>query len=334
MITEARGPVAALLASAYWPLMREPPRFDQQPGELIDVTEWEPDQDFQVMPVGQKPKRALICPSPPPYRFLIGGHRYMFKHPHGRSAQQIWSEIIAYRVAKAIGIDVPPAFLAHDGTGTPGVLIEFFFGFTDDNDARFVHARDRLQAHKFTINAKHGSLLENIRLSRLHHVGGARSWWAETIAFDTLIGNTDRHSENWGFLVWLHQDQRPTYQLAPAFDNGSSLGNIIQDRDLAAYREASKLKRFIEAGTHHCGWLAGDKGSAKHINLCQLLTQRYATVRGKVAKVAEVSDARLEEVVQSCVMPEHPVPFTTARAEFVYTQLTLRRAILRRCLGG
>lgn len=31
--------------------------------------------------------------------------------------------------------------------------------------------------------------------------GDGQRWWAETIAFDAIIGNTDRHSENWGFLI-------------------------------------------------------------------------------------------------------------------------------------
>ena len=43
---------------------------------------------------------------------------------------------------------------------------------------------------------------------------------------DGLIGNTDRHHENWMFF---HHPERRSYQLAPSYDHGSSLGRELQD---------------------------------------------------------------------------------------------------------
>jgi len=45
--------------------------FDQADYELIRVETWEPDDEFPFMPLGQKPKRVLICPTPAPHRFLL-----------------------------------------------------------------------------------------------------------------------------------------------------------------------------------------------------------------------------------------------------------------------
>ena len=43
---------------------------------------------------------------------------------------------------------------------------------------------------------------------------------------DGLIGNTDRHHENWMFF---HHPERRSYQLAPSYDHGSSLGRELHD---------------------------------------------------------------------------------------------------------
>jgi hypothetical protein len=47
------------------------------------------------------------------------------------------------------------------------------------------------------------------------------------LMLDALIGNTDRHHENWGVLL---TSSRPrTAELAPTFDHASSLGRELTD---------------------------------------------------------------------------------------------------------
>ncbi|MGB1014648.1 MAG: HipA domain-containing protein [Nannocystaceae bacterium] len=48
------------------------------------------------------------------------------------------------------------------------------------------------------------------------------------IMLDALIGNTDRHHENWGFLR-RRVDERYAYELAPSYDHASSLGRELQE---------------------------------------------------------------------------------------------------------
>lgn len=62
------------------------------------------------------------------------------------------------------------------------------------------------------------------------------------LLLDAWIGNTDRHDENWGYIV------RPTasssrIHLAPTFDHASSLGRSLSDADQAK-RLATKDARF------------------------------------------------------------------------------------------
>lgn len=46
------------------------------------------------------------------------------------------------------------------------------------------------------------------------------------LIFDTWIGNTDRHHQNWAWI--LHYSDK-AYSLAPTFDHASSLGRELQD---------------------------------------------------------------------------------------------------------
>ena len=65
----------------------------------------------------------------------------------------------------------------------------------------------------------------------------AKSYFAEYLVLDAVIGNTDRHHENWGMLRQRH-DLEWLQFLAPSFDHASSLG-----RELVDDRRASLLKR-------------------------------------------------------------------------------------------
>ena len=55
---------------------------------------------------------------------------------------------------------------------------------------------------------------------------------------DGLIGNTDRHHENWMFFY--HPELR-SYQLAPSYDHGSSLGRELQDVSRRVSRSRSDI---------------------------------------------------------------------------------------------
>lgn len=309
------------------------PRFQQSPRDVVSLAGWELDDEFPYGPQGAKPKRILICPNPPPHNFLIGGHRYLFKEPAGSKAQQIWSEVIAYELSRDLRLPVPPAFLAQGpGNGSPGVLIEFFYGYQFDPEARFVHAIERLQGLGMSTDYRRGSLKDNITLCRVHGVKDWRIWWARTLAFDAVIGNTDRHSENWGFLIGAAAG-RLTYSLAPAFDNGTSLGYIVRENELKSYSEPQRMRTLIERGKHHFGWIGGDKQGAQHARLCRTFRD-YANLYGAMDDAMKLTDPRISDIVNWCCRFDFPVPFTAARATFVAAQLRARRDALATALGA
>ena len=50
----------------------------------------------------------------------------------------------------------------------------------------------------------------------------------DIIFFDSIIGNTDRHSENWGIIRNYEED---TKKVSAAYDNGSSLGREFHSKE-------------------------------------------------------------------------------------------------------
>ena len=305
----------------------------QYPDEVVSLQAWSLDEEFPYGPQGAKPKRILICPNPPPRGFLVGGHRYLFKEPTGSRAQQVWSEVIAYELSRELGIPVPPAFLAlGPGNGSPGVLIEFFYGHAFDPEYRFVHAIERLQGLGFAIDYARGSLRDNAQLCRFHSVPLWRRWWAQTLAFDALIGNTDRHSENWGFLT-LPGPAGMEYRLAPAFDNGTSLGFIIREGDLARFTQPAKLAMFVDQGKHHFGWGLGDDEGAQHARLCRTYAENIGDFGDAMDPILNLADAQIQGVVDWACSFDFPLRFSEERGRFVAAQLRARRDAIAAALG-
>lgn len=311
------------------------PRYLQLASDVVSIAGWEPDEDFPFGPQGAKPKRFVICPTPAPHPYLLAGHRYVFKEPAGSKAQQIWSEVLAYELARDLGVPVPPAFLAYDPVeDSPGVLVEFFYGYQWDAPVRFVHAIERFQGLGIPVDLRRGSLHDNVRLTRQHQVVDWRDWWGRTIAFDALIGNTDRHSENWGFVVDQSTPGDAKYALAPAFDNGTSLGFLVRDQDLGKFSDPGRLTDFIARGRHHFGWLSGNDESAQHVALCKRYVEVYGASGGAMRNVIQLQDSRIENVVDWATRFEFPIAFTQARGEFVMAQVKTRRDAIAAAIGA
>jgi len=61
------------------------------------------------------------------------------------------------------------------------------------------------------------------------------------LLLDALIGNTDRHHENWGVLDRTVNGERVA-ELAPTFDHASSMGRELTDARIAALLDGSNQK--------------------------------------------------------------------------------------------
>lgn len=301
--------------------------------DVIFVEDWDL---YHESPFGQgrKPKRILVCPQVAPRGYLIGGHRYLFKEAEGFRAQQVWSEVIAYRLGSLLNVPVPPAFLAYDRQRErPGVLVEFFYGHRHLPPQRLIHAIDLFQAGDMAVDIRRGSLKDNISLSRARKVTHWKEWWARTLAFDALIGNSDRHTENWGFLVTQELDAEPVYSLSPVYDNGTSLDYVIGN-DALPIRLASEelMQQLATNGRHHFGWLAGDDQSAQHAALCRRFLDVFGSAGNIMESVIHFPEDAVNDVLYWCSKFDFPLAFLPERADLVGKMLRIRRDAVARSI--
>jgi hypothetical protein len=299
----------------------------------VDVTHWARDEDHAVHPYGTKAKRTLICPQDAANPPLIPGHRYLFKVANDWRKQQLWSEVISHHLGIERDLNVPACFPAFDRTsGESGALIEFFYGYPGETIVeRLVHGADLLQGAGLMCGSgvPHGVAI-NAAFCRESRIHLPEEWWARVIAFDTLIGNVDRHSQNWGFLVGA--TNQPT--MAPVFDNGTSLGYEIRDDQIAGALDPMALSAYVAKGHHSMGWDEAEPGRARHAELCARFAMAYPHTREIMVDIANLDLEGAAAVLAVCsAIPVEP-RFSPRRAELVFRLLGLRRELLLSALGA
>jgi hypothetical protein len=67
------------------------------------------------------------------------------------------------------------------------------------------------------------------------------------LIFDALVGNTDRHHENWGVVVVPKDPPEFDFYLTPSFDHASSLGRNESDQQRARRLVTSDQRSTVQA---------------------------------------------------------------------------------------
>jgi hypothetical protein len=141
------------------------------------------------------------------------------------------------------------------------------------------------------------------------------------LVFDALVGNTDRHHQNWGVLIELRprlDQQTPSvaFQLAPTFDHGSSLGRELTDEARQRHLKEGTVGRYISKATGGIFEHAQAKHGMSPIALAILLAQRYPDFfrpwQTRVRNLKEEDMVNLVECVTGERMSEPSRAFTLA----------------------
>lgn len=303
---------------------------------VFDVTDWVPDAEFGIFPQGARAKDAIFSPQIPGLDQVRPETRYLFKRSKRSYPDQFWGEVVAYRVGCLMGLKVPPAFCAvNRDREHVGALIEWFYG----KNEILTHGGDLMTRVRPGYDRGKGTQhnLEDIStLMTAAERGGRfaenwRSWWADALLFDALIGNTDRHQDNWGLIRDPTAGKHRQLRLAPLFDNGTSLGHERFVERVRGWTDA-QLNDYISKGTHHVKWVV-DVEPVPEINKhLELLQTVWATWQGTL----DLARARLsfsEENLRECYVDlchlAAPTPFSEGRCAFISRLLTRRFEILK-----
>ena len=200
----------------------------------IDVTDW---PVASREPLGTKPKRWLTDPQGE--RWLMKYTTYSQRHDGTRHRKgDDWSERIANGVAERLGVPAARTELAAEGRGvTPvlGVISKSLVAAPGGGEAHsaeeLVHGNQLLPMSAVG-RERVGYTVDAVR-EALDGVGASvgmhddRTAWEVFVGYlvlDAVVGNTDRHEENWAVI-----DGSGGRRLAATFDHASCLGFQLDD---------------------------------------------------------------------------------------------------------
>lgn len=236
---------------------------------------------------------------------------WLFKYPQPRTGQH-WAEKIAAEVADALDILHARVELA---------VFQDVQGSATESFARdgreLYHGNQVLagqlldyDANKQFRQSEH--TLENI-FSALDRVFqspdgalGAKERLAEYLVLDALIGNTDRHHENWGIL----RKRTPrgwTGMVAPTFDHASSLGRELLDEGVGKSRrrlfDEGRIPQYAEKAPGAIYWQPSDKRGISPLELIRRASALHPDVfRRAMCRLRALDEDLLQSVVGR--MPE------------------------------
>lgn len=303
----------------------------QASDQPIDVADWLRDEEFAQYPEGARDKELIYCPKPAPYSFLTAEHRYLFKLSSKRYPEQFWAEIIAYRLGLQMDVDVPPTFVAYDSKkNQSGALIEWFLSSKED---RNIPGGDYCQQYIPSFDRKKGKqhnfetvrqIFEDLSKEYLHE--DWKRYWAKVFLFDALIGNTDRHQDNWGIIS--SSNPKEIARITPVFDNGTSMGHEISSDQFDHYYENDNLLKYISKGWHHMKWSL-DGPQLGHLEMLVKLIKQYPETREVMLDcLKKVNGNTFKTVLDNLAAFDVPVKLTTERAAFMLKLLQFRHQYL------
>lgn len=209
---------------------------------------------------------------------------------------------------------------------------------------RFITDYDRKRGREH--NFEHISAFHKVLVKRSLMTQDWIDMWGKILLFDALIGNTDRHQDNWGIIWTIHvdelisADQKPRYDfkvsavLTPAFDNGSSLGREILDIKLEDFQNVDHLRRYIQRGTHHMKWSRLDDRKCGHAELISKYVGQYPDVKDILRKSINFNFASMTKAILELTEFNVAIPLSKQRAEFIVKLTEMRRDSLSNLLRG
>jgi hypothetical protein len=169
--------------------------------QFIDASEWQSQPWYSSG--GTRAKKILQAPDGSEYYFKCSEKK---EAKEGKPAKEyiyeFWNEIIAYQLGKNLGLDVLRYDIAiHNneiGCLSPKMnktgdeqLIEVGRFMTAINENFLPEDNHTRKEYTFQLLEK---VIDEFNLSEYWE------YFFETLLFDAIIGNTDRHQENWAFL--------------------------------------------------------------------------------------------------------------------------------------
>ncbi len=303
---------------------------------------WRRDDTYEgIYPSGARVKDAYFSPEKPTDECIKSNWRYLFKLSRNHFPWQFWCEIIAYRFGYIIGVEVPPVHIGHnrkygkEGVDIYAALIEWFYddknrGYISGGQimVEFIENFDRDTGKEHNLETIRKFFSDNPKILE---------YWAKVLIFDTLIGNTDRHQDNWGFIIERSAKQSiESITMSPAFDNGTALCYEILEQNIDKYEDTNKLERYLTGryAKHHMKWSLDEGKKLNFYEFMKKFAVEFPEIRPIIAQHLSFSYQQVEEVLAPLVdaISDPGYKLTQKRLDFILKMIFHRKRILEETL--
>jgi len=277
---------------------------------IVDVSKWEKDSERQIS--GTRKKYWIIEPK--------YSQHYMFKIPRENTGEA-WSEKVTAELGKLLGLSMMDVQLACRKK-VIGIIAkkftlpteEFFEG--GDLIGSIVEGFNRYKLDNYT--------LENIIQALIEY--DLDDEFVIIPIFDALIGNQERHCDNWGVIV----SKSGSYRLAPIYDNGASLGfQLKEERIKLMFKDKNMFTAYNNRSHSLIG--IGDKKKPKYTELIPVIRNRYPS---KVKNVANYISGLNSDMIIKILNIIPDAIMTDIYKEWVLKLLLSRRDWLINIIDG
>lgn len=263
------------------------------------------------------------------------GNLWLFKYPRTDSGEH-WAEKIAAEIAALIGVRCAEVRLSKCGNDLGMQSLSFV-----EPDGLRVHGNEIMAE---SIAGYDESLRFGQRDHSIRNIMDAITRWtarnqldqrqvmSELVSYailDGLIGNTDRHHENWMFY---YDPKQLSLRLAPSYDHGSSLGRELPDDRRIRILTERRMLGYILGGRGKKGkgrvYFADDRKAAlSPLHLAQLLCRWQPDISHPLLeRLRSVSDSQFRNAINR-VPPEF---MSDAAKEFAYHFVAVSKSELLR----
>jgi hypothetical protein len=252
--------------------------------QFFDISNWI-HKEWSSPPKGSRPVKIFAHPE-------TDGD-YFFKQSAANYPSEFWSEVIASKIGRVAGLET----LEYNVALHRGVLGCLSKSMVGPEPMMLIHGVDILSDHAsgFEINHKPVHSFQQImEVCAKEEFRNFKKRFLEMIVFDALIGNTDRHTENWGIilkLVFEFQEPKAPMKLrvkgglrsaikaligmpvalefdgtlpmtvrkefifSPVFDSGSCLGREINEASISSYLiDDNRINSYLNRSRQEIRW--------------------------------------------------------------------------------
>lgn len=152
-----------------------------------------------------------------------------------------FSEYIGSNIFKICGFKVQNTILGKYNYNGKEKIVCACEDFTDNEHILYEFENLALSTNPDKkIETELNDIMEVIEESKMIHTEETKQKFWDMFVIDSLIGNTDRHNGNWGFLLNKNTGE---VKFSPIYDCGSALNPMLEDKEIEKINE-TELKNL------------------------------------------------------------------------------------------